>query len=222
MFIGHYAPAAILKPLSARTPLWHLFVAVQFLDYLWAIFILAGVEHGRVTPGFLEASALDLYDMPYTHSLAAAVLWSVLAGGIYRGFINRQAGALGALLIGLAVFSHWIADLIVHAPDLALYPGSAERLGLGLWSSVMMSQSLEIGAMALGLFLYASATAANGPTGRLSLLVVAGAAIALQVYNLIGPPPATIERVALSALGAYTLMAILAWWMDRTRSPRKR
>ena len=95
MFIGHYAPAAAIKSVAPKVPLWHLFVAVQFLDYLWAGFILAGIEHARVAPGFLAASHLDLYDMPYTHSLAGAALWSVLAGVAYGGLLNRRAGAAG-------------------------------------------------------------------------------------------------------------------------------
>ena len=57
------------------------FVAVQAVDVLWAVFILGGVEHARIVPGFTESNALDLYDMPYTHSLIATFVWALLAGG---------------------------------------------------------------------------------------------------------------------------------------------
>lgn len=222
MFIGHYAPAAALKPLSQQTPLWHLFVAVQFLDYLWAIFILAGIEKARVVPGLLAASDLDLHFMPYTHSLAAALAWSAAAALGYRFALNRRAGWTGAVLIGAAVFSHWIADLIVHAPDLALYPGSAEKLGYGLWSSVLVSQSLEIALTGAAFLLYTITTAPKGAMGRISLLTAAAAFLALQAYNVIAPPPAGIEAVAISALVAYSLFAALAFWLDRTRTPKTR
>lgn len=222
MFIGHYAPAAALKPLSARTPLWHLFVAVQFLDYLWAIFILTGIEEARVVPGFLAASNLDLYFMPYTHSLAAAAAWSAAAAMAYRFALNRRAGWAGAMLIGAAVFSHWIADLIVHAPDLALYPGSAEKFGYGLWSSVLLSQTIEIALTAASFRLYVAGTRANGAMGHLAPMTVFAAFMGLQLYTLVTPPPAAIEEVAISALLAYSVSAALAFWLDRTRTARSR
>lgn len=218
MFVGHYAPAAALKSLSAKTPLWHFFIAVQFLDYLWAAFILTGVEKARVVPGFLAASDLDLYFMPWTHSLAAAAAWSFAAAIAYRFAVNAAAGWRGAALIGAAIFSHWLADLIVHAKDLALYPGSSEKLGLGLWSSTLVSQSLEFALTAAGLLVYAAATRPKGAMGRISLGTVFVALIAMQAYNLLAPPPENAEAVAVSALLAYTALAALAFWLDRTRT----
>lgn len=38
------------------------------------------------------------------------------------------------LVIGLAVFSHWVLDFIVHRPDLPLY-GNSAKVGLGLWNA---------------------------------------------------------------------------------------
>lgn len=84
----------------AQLPLWHFFIAVQFLDYLWAAFILTGIEKARVTPGFLAASPLNPYHMPYTHSLAAAPVWSLLAGPPMRrtstGRLAREPGSPSA------------------------------------------------------------------------------------------------------------------------------
>lgn len=220
MFIGHYAPALALKSSRVPVPLWHYFVAVQFLDYLWALFILAGIEKARVAPGFLAASPLDLYFMPYTHSLAAAAVWSVVAAAIYGAMINKKAGAAGALLVGVAVFSHWIADLLVHAKDLALFPGSAVKLGFGLWDSVLISQSLEAALFALCAFLYFRATRASGGAGVLALLLLIAAPAAIQVFNQVGEAPGDIKTVAALAIVAYTLMALLAAFADRTRAPR--
>jgi len=221
LFIGHYAPAAALKPLSGAVPLWHLFVAVQFLDFLWALFILAGIEKARIVPGFLEASALDLYFMPYTHSLAAAALWS-LAGAAAYAALNRQAGRAGAVLIGLAIASHWAADLIVHAPDLALYPGSAVKLGLGLWSSLPLSKGIELGFLLAGFILYLGGTSAKGAIGRIAPFVVLAALIAIEVYGATGAPPADSRIFAGLALLTYTAIAALAFWLDAVRTGRQR
>ena len=35
--------------------------------------------------------------------------------------------------MGLAVFSHFLLDLVMHPPDMALWPGSTVHLGIGLW-----------------------------------------------------------------------------------------
>lgn len=221
MFIGHYAPALALKSARAPVPLWHYFVAVQFLDYLWALFILADIEKARVIPDFLAASALDLYFMPYTHSLAGAALWSVVAAALYGAFINKRAGAAGATLIGVAVFSHWIADLLVHAKDLALYPGSTTKLGFGLWDSVAISQSLEAALFALGAYLYFRATKAVGAIGVLALALLIAAPAAIQIFDRVSDPPGDIKTVAASALVAYSLLALIAAFADRTRRSRR-
>lgn len=220
MFIGHYAPALALKSARAPVPLWHYFVAVQFLDYLWAVFIIAGVEKARVAPGFLAASPLDLYFMPFTHSLAAAAFWSFVAAALYAAMINKRAGAAGAGLVGVAVFSHWIADLLVHAKDLALYPGSSVKLGFGLWDSVLISQSLEAALFALGAFLYFRATKANGAAGVVALALLVAAPVAIQVFDQLGEPQGDIRAFAALALVAYSVLALLAAFADRTRRPR--
>ena len=45
MFVGHYAVSYADKSLAQSIPLWHLFIAVQFLDVLWGLFVLLGIEH---------------------------------------------------------------------------------------------------------------------------------------------------------------------------------
>ena len=131
MFIGHYGPAAAIA--GDRVKLWHGFVAVQFLDILWAPAVLLGVEHVRIVERFTASNHFDLYDMPYTHSLIMAVFWSVVAGVVYR-VLRHKAGAAGAVLIGALVFSHWLLDFITHKPDLALWFGGP-KVGLGLWEN---------------------------------------------------------------------------------------
>jgi membrane-bound metal-dependent hydrolase YbcI (DUF457 family) len=119
MFVGHYGPALVGAAAKKTIPLWVLFLAVQLLDVFWSIFVLLGIEKVRIVPGITVANPLDLYYMPYTHSLVAAILWSVAAALVYRSF-RRDDGWLGAGLVGGAVFSHWMLDLLVHRPDLAL------------------------------------------------------------------------------------------------------
>src|SRR6266852_9049060 len=114
MFVGHYSVAFAARTDRNKIPLWVLFVAVQLLDFLWAPFVLLGIEKVRIVPGITASSPLDLYYMPYTHSLIGALVWSGLAFAIYRIAAGARVSRTAALLVGFAVFSHWILDLIVH------------------------------------------------------------------------------------------------------------
>src|SRR5881398_3638030 len=106
MFVGHYGPSFAAKALKRPIPLWVLFLAVQLLDVFWSLFVLLGVEKVRIVPGITASNPLDLYYMPYTHSLLAAIGWSVVAFLVYRAV--RPAPPRAAAIVGLAVFSHWV------------------------------------------------------------------------------------------------------------------
>jgi len=84
MFVGHYGVSFATKRVDDSIPLWILFLAVQWLDVIWAPLVLIGIEKVRIVPGFTATNPLDLYYMPYTHSLIAASLWSVAAACLYH------------------------------------------------------------------------------------------------------------------------------------------
>ena len=69
---------------NEQNPAMGLFIAVQFLDYIWATLVLLGIEKLRVIKGFTAGSMLDSYFHPYSHSLITAILWSVVAALIYK------------------------------------------------------------------------------------------------------------------------------------------
>jgi len=77
MFVGHYGISFAAKRLDKTIPLWVLFLAVQLLDVGWGILVPLGVEKVRIVPGITASNPLDLYYMPFTHSLVAALLWSL-------------------------------------------------------------------------------------------------------------------------------------------------
>src|SRR5207302_5816955 len=153
MFVGHYSVAFAVKTEENKIPLWVLFVAVQLLDFLWAPFVLLGIEKVRIVPGITATSPLDLYYMPYTHSLIGALVWSSLAFAIYKAGRRGKASNAAALLVAIAVFSHWILDLIVHRPDLAIYDDTL-KVGFGLWNYRAIEFGLEIGLLVIGMIIY--------------------------------------------------------------------
>src|SRR5215510_11542628 len=117
MFVGHYGVSYAAKAQLPRVPLWVWFIAVQWLDVVWSVLVLLGIEKLRIVPGFTQANALDLYFMPYTHSLPGALALSVVLGGIVAGFLHTER-LLVFLIVAAPVFSHWLFDLVVHTRDL--------------------------------------------------------------------------------------------------------
>src|SRR6059036_2236028 len=149
MFVGHYGVSFAAKRLDNTIPLWVLFLAVQLLDVGWGILVPLGVEKVRIVPGITASNPLDLYYMPFTHSLVAALAWSVAAFGVYR-FAVRGSTVPAAAVVGGAVFSHWILDFVVHRPDLPLYDDTA-KVGLGLWNFPVIAFGLEVALLFGGL-----------------------------------------------------------------------
>ena len=215
MFIGHWAPALAVAAKRRSPGLGTLFIAAQLIDWAFFAFVLLGVEHMRLVPGISAVSPLDLYFMPYTHSLVGALIWgggaAVLVWALTR---DRTA----ALLTGAVVVSHWLLDLLVHVPDLTI-AGSPPKLGLGLWNYPMIEMPLELGIIFGALWFY---TRARKPAMK-RVWVLAGLLLALQLFNWFGPvEPEVTPGTSYLALLAYGLVTLAGWWMGKsaTLSPQ--
>lgn len=211
MFVGHYGISFAAKKVDESIPLWVLFLAVQWLDVIWAPLILLGVEKMRLVPGFTATNPLDLYYMPYTHSLVAALAWSVLVGGAYH--LMRRGNIRGSMLVGLAVLSHWFLDLIVHRPDLPLYDNTA-KVGFGLWNQPALAFALEA-----GLLLGTMAWFLQGRPARRAAIVTFGIVmLGVQAYVFFGPPPVSSTAFAWTAIASYSMFAFVIWLLVDRRS----
>lgn len=215
MFIGHYAPAFAAAASRQAPSLAMLVVAVQVLDFAFFGFALMGFEHYRLVPGFTASNWLDLYDMPYSHSLLGAGVLGAAFGGIVLA-VTRSRAAAGIAFA--CVLSHWLADFIVHAPDLTL-AGSPPRLGLGLWNHPLPERALEV-VLAFGaLAFYASRTRAAGPRSGLFLGLFAGVIALFQMIDWFGPRTTEVSAAQpILALFAFTVLAVLALLVQATRS----
>jgi len=221
LFTGHYSFSFAGRALAGksgdqendkRIPLWLLFIAVQFIDVLWSIFVLLGIEKVRIVPGITASNALDLYYMPYTHSLLGVLFWSLLAFAMCQ-FVPALRGKRTGLILAAAVFSHWILDLIVHRPDLALYD-SVGKMGFGLWNYRGAAFALEMAVLLCGAaMLYRTAAHKVRLAGFVAFLA------ALQVFGtFFFPPPPSDHAAAMTALLSYIVLALMAWWVDRPRT----
>ena len=219
MFVGHYSVAFAVKSDRNRIPLWVLFVAVQFLDYIWATLVLLGIEKLRVIKGFTAGSMLDSYYHPYSHSLIAAVLWSTVAGIGYKLLCRRlgyQYRKSAALIVGLAVFSHWILDLIAHPRDLAIYDDTW-KVGFGLWNYRDPEFALEIAMLAGGITLYLARNAIS----IVRKMAVIGFGIALVIVQIgdtyVPRTPLSDKATAMGVWIFYTFFVVVAYLLERTR-----
>ena len=220
MFVGHYSVSFALKKTDRNISLGMLFLAVQFVDILWAIFVLLGIEKVRITPGFTESNSLDLYYIPYTHSLPAAILWSLLLAGIFYFYhsANKESAFRISAAMGLAVFSHFVIDLLVHKQDLPMI-GNSFKIGFGLWDYRWYAFITETGILFAGFWLYLQATTGTGFSGKYGMWIYIAF---LQMVNIINfffnPPPTNSNIAAISALASYFALAAIAFWLDKKRN----
>lgn len=220
MFVGHYGVAFAAKSERNHIPLWVLFVAVQFLDYIWATLVLLGIEKLRVIKGFTAGSMLDSYFHPYSHSLIAAVLWSGVAALGYKPLCRRlgyRYTKAAALVVGAAVFSHWMLDLIAHPRDLPIYDNSA-KVGFGLWNYRDLEFVLEIALLALGICLYLTRNIM--PAIRKTAVISFGIVLlVVQIGDTYVPRTALTDKA--TALGVwifYTLFVLVALIIEKMRA----
>ena len=212
MFLGHFAIGFAAKRYAPRASLGTLFLAAQFIDLLWPLLVLAGIERVRIAPGITVVTPLDFEHYPWSHSLLMVLVWGVLFAAVYF-LIRRDRRA--SLVLGLAVVSHWVLDWLTHRPDLPLAPG-AERVGLGLWNSFAGTVIVELGLFALGVYLYVRATRARDRIGSWALWSLVAFLAAIYAGNLFGAPPPDVMAIAWVGQAQWLLVA-WGYWIDRHR-----
>ena len=214
MFVGHYGPTFALKRWAPAAPMWALAIGVQLVDVAWSIFIVAGIEHVRIVPGFTASNSLDLYDMPFTHSLVAAFVWALGFGAVFWKRSRKVA-----IAIALAVFSHWLCDLIVHRPDLPIID-DGYKVGFGLWDYRWPAFVLELGVLFAGMAVYLRGTRPLDRIGRFGPYLVGVAFAGMQIFQIFGKPPATPTGMAIAAFSSYIAVAVVMSWIDPHRRHR--
>ncbi|MFQ5581415.1 MAG: hypothetical protein ACE5F3_02165 [Mariprofundaceae bacterium] len=216
MFVGHYAASLALKNVEKKASLGLLFLAVQFVDILFFPFVLLGIERINVVENFTQSTHFELEYMPYTHSMLASFLWAGFIYAVYRIVPLRNKPV--ALVMGIAVLSHWFLDLIVHTPDLPLWSDASPKLGLGLWNNAIATYAFEAVLLVTGLWLYLRSTTATSFIGKYGMGVFVVILLLINAVNIFGPPFGdSKESLAISALAMYFLFAGVAHWLDGKR-----
>jgi uncharacterized membrane protein len=217
MFLGHFGVGFAAKTIAPKISLGTLFLSAQFIDLLWPSLLLLGLERVRIDPSATKVTPLDFVHYPISHSLLAVIGWAILIGLIH--FLTRH-DRRNAIVVGALVVSHWLLDVIVHRPDLPLYPGSSTLVGFGLWSSLPITLLVEFSIFGLGIWQYMRSTMANDKTGKWALWALIIFMALVYLANTFGRPPPDSNTVALAGHAQWLLVA-WAYWIDKHRRTTK-
>lgn len=216
MFIGHFGAGFAAKRVDPKPSLGTLFLASQFIDLLWPVFLLIGLEKVIIDPGNTAFTPLNFCYYPFSHGFLSVFLLSVLFGAIY--FILKR-NVKTSIVLGALVISHWVLDFITHRPDLPLVPGLDLKVGLGLWNSVILTILIEGAIFIGGVYLYLKTTHAENWKGSIGFWSLVIFLIVVYLLNIFGSPPPSSDAIAIVSLSQW-LLIIWAYWIDRNRNAR--
>ena len=221
MIVGHYAVGLALKSVDRNASLGMLFIVVQFVDILFLPLTLMGIEHYNIVKNITESTHFDLYFMPYTHSLFASFLWAGLFYIAYRFIFSTEVANRNktAIVMGVAVLSHWFLDLIVHTSDLPLLIDDSIKIGFGLWNNAIGTYVLEAVLLLAGLAMYLKSTKSTEFAGKYGMIIFVVFMLIMNVNNIFGPPLVN-NTTTMSILGLlmYFSFSGVAFWLDKKRS----
>ncbi len=195
MFIGHFAVAFAAKKAAPKASLGTLVFAAVFLDAVWPVLVLLGIERFRIVPGYTAINPFEFLHYPWSHSLLMTVVWALAFAFVYFGMKGDHAGAIW---VGIAVASHWLLDFVTHRPDMPLYPGGSERLGLALWQSWPATFAVEGMMFAAAVALYLRTTRSRDRVGTIAWWALIALLLALYVPGPWSPPPPSENATAKS------------------------
>ncbi|GMK56415.1 hypothetical protein CspeluHIS016_0302550 [Cutaneotrichosporon spelunceum] len=199
MYVGHFATGLLLQALFPGIPAAPIIYGVGVLDLLDGLFTMVGINRVRANLNAGPYLYFDLIFIDWDHSLAMALLISVL-WGLY--FSSRPApprttsAGVGAVAF-VASFSHWLCDLPFHNLDLAAYPYADEHYGWGWWGRYLtgawvMEGAFSAACLALATVLFARrGISIKGPLAVCLVLFLSLSPWASPMYYVAQlPPPA--------------------------------
>ena len=217
MFIGHFGAGLAGKKPCKELSLGTLFMAAQWLDLVWPIFLILNIEVVKLNPGDTKLTPLNFEFYPFSHSLLYAFIWSVIFGSIYfliKGKVKNS------IILGALVMSHWVLDLFVHRPDLPLYPNGPME-GFGLWNVPIVAIPLEIIIFGIGVYLYVSATKPKNKIGIFAFWSLIIFLVVIYLLNLFGPPPTDVKAIGYVGLAQW-LIIFWAFWASKYRETKNK
>jgi membrane-bound metal-dependent hydrolase YbcI (DUF457 family) len=149
--------------------------------------------------------------MPFSHSVATAIGGALLAWLIVEKGLGRS---LLARAIAIGIVSHLLLDLVTHARDIALWPGSTyPALGLGLYDRAPMwgfALEMAYGLVCWRVYRGSRYLLAMVVVGNLANVTLFSAAIPGPEQYLSGHPLLVVTLVFAQIVATLLLIDVLA------------
>jgi len=208
--VDHAATALLIKRRFPSVSLTPLLLSVQAMELAWVGLNYLGVERTTTEATVRSVADIHLAYMPYSHSVATAagaalLAWLVVEKGLGRPLLGRA--------LGIGVTSHLVLDVVTHARDIALWPGSTLALGLGLYDRApMWGFALEIayGVMCWRVYRGSRSLLAMIILGNLANITLFSAAIPGPEQYLAGHPLMLVTLIAVQIVVTLVLVDVLA------------
>jgi hypothetical protein len=216
MFAGHVGAAMAIGRAERRVNVGVLVFAALLLDFVLWLLVLLGWESATIPANFNTTHQPE-FVFPYSHGLVASIGWSALAG--IATFVwypcLRQARLRAAALVSAAVFSHWLLDALVHAPELPIAGAASAKVGLWLWQTMPVALAIETAIALAGLYLFV-AGASLPPARKVWLSVLSIVVVGFTVAGMtVAPAPPSVVAMAASSLGTIVAVSVLAGWLGK-------
>jgi hypothetical protein len=213
MFAGHVGAALAIGRAERRINVGAFVLAALLLDVMLWVFVLLGWEAATIPPDFAQTHQ-PAFEFPFSHGLVASIAWSALFGAMAAYVLVRlpDARLRAAVLIGAAVFSHWLLDALVHVPELPLAGAASTKVGLGLWKQLPIALALEALIVVAGLWMFLSGAAlSRGRKVALAALCMSVLAFTIVGMTLAPPPPSSTALAGSSLFTLLVLCALIGW-----------
>jgi membrane-bound metal-dependent hydrolase YbcI (DUF457 family) len=209
--VDHAATALLLKRRFPSVSLTPVLVSVQAMELAWVGLNYLGLERTTTASSVRSVVDIHLAYMPFSHSVATAVggallAWLVIEKGLGRPLVGRA--------IGLGVVSHLVLDVMTHARDIALWPGSTfPALGMGLYDGAPMwgfTLEMAYGVVCWWVYQGSRSLGAMIVLGNLANVTLFSAAIPGPEQYLAGHPLLVVTFVFVQIVATLTLIGVLA------------
>lgn len=222
MFAGHVGAAMAIGRAERRVNVGVLIFAAMSLDFVLWLLVILGWESVTIPANFNTTHQPE-FVFPYSHSFLASVVWSALAGAAtflwYPGLDRAKLRA--AAFVSAAVFSHWLLDALVHAPELPIAGASSAKVGLWLWQDMPMALAVEACIALAGLYLFVFG-ASLSRVKKLWLLVLSLLIVGFTLAGMtIAPTPPSVVAMAGSSLVTIVIVSAVAGWLGRATPERR-